>query len=144
MSNYIYSSAENSFFPLSLKDAYENAGTWPGDGVEVSDEVFSEFINPAPAGKVRGSVKDGLPAWVDEPAPSAEELVILAEKKRQSLVDTANTYINGRQWPSKLALGRLSDSEKSLFNLWLDYLDALIAIDTSAAPDISWPEIPSN
>ncbi|MEQ3426368.1 tail fiber assembly protein, partial [Citrobacter braakii] len=27
-------------------------------------------------------------------------------------------------------------------NTWMDYIDAVTAIDTSTAPDISWPELP--
>ena len=41
-----------------------------------------------------------------------------------------------------MALGRLSDEDKQSFNEWLDYMDALEAVDTSTAPDITWPEIP--
>ncbi|TYF69287.1 phage tail protein, partial [Enterobacter hormaechei] len=36
-----------------------------------------------------------------------------------------------------------SDDDKALFNEWLDYLDALKAVDTSSAADITWPEIPA-
>ncbi|HIG0354641.1 TPA: tail fiber assembly protein, partial [Enterobacter asburiae] len=28
------------------------------------------------------------------------------------------------------------------YNLWLDYLDALEAVDTSSAPNIGWPTSP--
>ncbi|QIG65665.1 tail fiber assembly protein [Salmonella phage PT1] len=36
----------------------------------------------------------------------------------------------------------MTGEELSQYNLWLDYLDALDAIDTSTAPDITWPEQP--
>ncbi|HAJ3970474.1 TPA: tail fiber assembly protein, partial [Escherichia coli] len=58
-------------------------------------------------------------------------------------ISAANGYIDGKQWPSKLALGRLNDAEKSEFNAWLDYLDALELVDTSSAPDIEWPTPPA-
>ncbi|EPP3962544.1 tail fiber assembly protein [Enterobacter kobei] len=77
------------------------------------------------------------------PEPTHEELVRQAEVKKQALINDANSYIDGNQWPSKLALGRLSDDDKALFNKWLDYLDALKAVDTSTAADITWPEIPA-
>nr|WP_105666111.1 tail fiber assembly protein [Cronobacter dublinensis] len=44
---------------------------------------------------------------------------------------------------SKLLLGRISDSEKARLNSWLDYIDALQAIDISVAPNITWPYVPS-
>ncbi|EDM2693909.1 tail fiber assembly protein, partial [Salmonella enterica subsp. enterica serovar Typhimurium] len=42
-------------------------------------------------------------------------------------------------WPGKSVLGRLKDDELTQYNLWLDYLDALEAVDVSSAPDIVWP-----
>jgi hypothetical protein len=43
------------------------------------------------------------------------------------------------QWPGKAAIGRLKETELAQYNLWLDYLDELEAIDTSVAADITWP-----
>ncbi|MFH3036165.1 tail fiber assembly protein [Enterobacter hormaechei] len=77
------------------------------------------------------------------PEPTHEELVRQAEVEKQALINDANSYIDGNQWPSKLALGRLSDDDKALFNEWLDYLDALGAVDTSTAPNITWPVPPA-
>lgn len=77
------------------------------------------------------------------PEPTHEELVRQAEVEKLTLINDANSYIDGNQWPSKLALGRLSDDDKALFNEWLDYLDALEAVDTSPAPDITWPLPPT-
>ncbi|EHU01384.1 hypothetical protein CKS_4137 [Pantoea stewartii subsp. stewartii DC283] len=51
--------------------------------------------------------------------------------------------MNSRQWPGKAALGRLKGDELAAYNTWLDYLDALYAVDTSKAPDITWPVKPT-
>jgi uncharacterized protein YggL (DUF469 family) len=51
--------------------------------------------------------------------------------------------MNNRQWPGKAVLGRLTEAEKEQYNLWLDYLGALEAVDTSSAPDINWPTPPA-
>ena len=77
-----------------------------------------------------------------EPEPTHDELVQKAEILKQTLISDANNYIDSNQWPSKLALGRLSDADKQSFNEWLDYLDALGAVDISAAPDVNWPSSP--
>ena len=77
------------------------------------------------------------------PEPTHEELVRQAEVEKQALISDANSYIDGNQWPSKLALGRLSDDDKALFTEGLEYLDALEAVDTSPAPDITWPLPPT-
>ncbi len=50
--------------------------------------------------------------------------------------------MNNKQWPGKAAIGRLKGEELAQYNLWLDYLDALDAVDPSSAPDIQWPEEP--
>ena len=61
------------FMPLELKSDYEQAGVWPKDALEVSDEVYNSFRQTPPTGKVLG-VLDGAPAWVD--APEATPLTV--------------------------------------------------------------------
>ena len=36
----------------------------------------------------------------------------------------------------------IEGDELAQYNLWLDYLDALEAVNTSTAPDITWPQQP--
>ncbi|WP_423742842.1 tail fiber assembly protein [Enterobacter roggenkampii] len=74
---------------------------------------------------------------------SADAQIKLADDEKSRLTQEANDYINSKQWPGKAAMGRLKDDEKAQYNAWLDYLDALEAVDTSKAPDITWPEIPA-
>ncbi|MDU6539174.1 tail fiber assembly protein [Mixta calida] len=62
--------------------------------------------------------------------------------EKDRLIVEANVYINDHNWPSKLALGRLSDDDKARFNAWLDYIEAVTAVDTATAPDINWPDKP--
>ncbi|TLI73090.1 tail fiber assembly protein, partial [Escherichia sp. E1130] len=71
------------------------------------------------------------------------DLISAAEAEKQNRIDQANDYMNSKQWPGKAAMGRLKDTEKAQYNLWLDYLDELEAVDTSTAPDIIWPEKPT-
>lgn len=142
MSKYIYSPSHNAFYLTVLKTEYELSGNWPEDGVEISDNLFIEYTSTPPDGKERGVGDDGMPCWVDLPEPTTEELIAAAESKRQQLINEANTCINNKQWPGKAAIGRLKGEELSQYNLWLDYLDALEAVDTSSAPDINWPVPP--
>lgn len=65
----------------------------------------------------------------------------IAEQERGSLLGIAQNAIS--IWQTKLLLGRISSSEKASLNLWLDYIDAVSAIETSKAPDIEWPVAPS-
>lgn len=138
----MYAYANNSFYPFSMREAYEVAGSWPATFIEVDDSVFDEFSAAPPVGKVRGTGGDGMPVWVDVPPPTEEELIEQAEREKQHRIDTANEFMNAKQWPGKAAIGRLKGDELAQYNLWLDYLDALDAIKTTSAPDIKWPTPP--
>ena len=141
MKNFIFSALNNAFYPLELQSRYVEAGSWPEDGIEVNDEIFKEFTGEPPVGKVRG-VKDGFPCWIDLPPPTRDELIAAAVQEKQVRTGQTNDYINDKQWPGKAAIGRLKGDELALYNLWLDYLDVLEAVDTSSAPDINWPVPP--
>lgn len=70
-----------------------------------------------------------------------DELVADAEQKKQSLIDAAMANISVIQL--KLQAGRnLTQAETTRINAVLDYIDAVEATDTSAAPDIEWPVSP--
>lgn len=139
---YLYDAVTNAFYPLAMQEDYEAAGMWPKIGVEVDEDLFASFQNPAPE-KIRTAGKDGYPAWGDIPPPTHDEQIAFAKVDKQSRIDDANDYMNSKQWPGKAAMGRLKDSEKAQYNLWLDYLDALEAVDTSTTPDIEWPRVPA-
>ncbi|EJG2385849.1 tail fiber assembly protein [Kluyvera ascorbata] len=137
----IFSPGQNKFFPVPLKTDYENAGSWPTDGIDVGYDVYLEFTANPPEGKVRGVV-DNMPAWVDKSSPTQEQLVTQAAVKQKRLITEANEYIGLKQWAGKVSLGRLSDDERAQYNAWLDYLDELEAVKPEDAPDIIWPTPP--
>ncbi|WKR71552.1 tail fiber assembly protein [Escherichia coli] len=79
--------------------------------------------------------------WVTDTEAQYGAAVDAAEAQRQSLIDTAMASISLIQL--KLQAGRkLTQTETTRLNAVLDYIDAVTATDTSAAPDINWPEIP--
>lgn len=85
MISYKYDSATNSFYPYSLKEQYEAAGSWPESGVDVDDSVYAEFY-VAPPGKMRVAGPDGFPAWADIPTPPNSEL------RKAALAALSSTY----------------------------------------------------
>lgn len=136
MKIYYYSPSENGFMPGNEKGKYVNAGTWPGDAVEVDEATFATFTQTPPEGKMLGAI-DGLPAWVDLPLPTREETIATAEQKKSELLIAAQaTIIN---WQSKLLLGVISDDEKTSLIAWLAYIDALNSVDTA---NPNWPDPP--
>ncbi|EDU1413426.1 DUF4376 domain-containing protein [Salmonella enterica] len=71
---YHYSPTQNTFYPDELKQVYIDAGTFPDDTVEVSDDVWLEFAgNHPPEGKERAAGSDNQPCWVDIPLPDIED-----------------------------------------------------------------------
>ncbi|MGR6061138.1 tail fiber assembly protein [Escherichia coli] len=143
-SNYSFSPSMNAFYENSLRETfYEIKNAWPADAVEVSDEIAATFMTVTPpTGKMLGAV-EGQPVWTDIPPLTQEQLIVAADVEKQTRIDAANAYMNGKQWPGKAAMGRLTDAEKTQYNAWLDYLDALELVDTSGAPDIEWPTPPA-
>lgn len=133
-----------SFIPGAWKvDGTYTEESWPEDAVEVSEEDAATYWRTTPpAGKILGVV-NGMPGWVDIPPPTHDELVAEAENDKQNLIERANIYMNGKQWPGKAALGRLKGDELAQYNAWLDYLDAIEAVDVTTAPEITWPVQPT-
>ncbi|KLG02819.1 tail fiber assembly protein [Enterobacter asburiae] len=143
MNKYSYSPSENAFYAVALKNTYELSGTWPADALDVSDDISVKYMAEPPMGKVRVAGADGSPVWADKPEPTHGELIAAADAEKQERIDQANDYMNSKQWPGKAAMGRLKSSEGAQYNEWLDYLDALEAVDTVSAPDIKWPRPPA-
>ncbi|MGS3579980.1 tail fiber assembly protein [Citrobacter freundii] len=130
-----YSPSLNGFLLETTAEEYDGE-----DLTEVSQDVYNQFM----AGSETQIMVAGNrgPVWKDAPVPTQEELTQAAEYERQRRINDANHFMNSKQWPGKAAIGRLKGDELTQYNLWLDYLDALEAVDTSSAPDIKWPTPP--
>lgn len=60
-----YSPRDCGFVFLSERDAYDAAGTWPEDAVEVTEDEWQMYgQQPPPPGMRRGSDDKGRPAWI--------------------------------------------------------------------------------
>ncbi|HIC1790794.1 TPA: tail fiber assembly protein [Escherichia coli] len=84
---------------------------------------------------------------VVERTQSADELKALAESRRDSLLNSARQQLVISQ--TKLLRGRiLSEDEQSALDAWLDYIDAVNALDFNSIKDkesfnaIAWPVEP--
>ena len=137
MTNYIYSASNNAFFPTSFIDAYSDFNL--SDAVEVDDSVYLEFITP-PVGKIRIAGGDGLPAWGDIPPLTKEQLIEQAEAKKQRLMADATVSMAPLQDADDI--GEATDDELLQLKAWKKYRVLLNRVDTSAAPDITWPVKP--
>ncbi|EHI3752476.1 DUF4376 domain-containing protein [Salmonella enterica] len=112
---YHYSPTQNTFYPDELKQVYIDAGTFPADTVEVSDDVWLEFAgNHPPEGKQRAAGHDNLPCWVDIPLPDIEDArsrkhdEINAWRNRQESANYTFTFDNHKWDYGKTTQERLS------------------------------------
>lgn len=137
---YLY--GNNSFYPTVMQDAYMASGTWPETGVDCDEDVFSVYAGEPPSGKLRGTDAKGMPCWIDAPSPTQNQLVAQAEAMRDQLISTAKQTIS--VWQSELQLGIISDEDKASLTAWINYIKAVQAVDTSKAPDITWPALPKS
>lgn len=113
----------------------------PENAMEITQEDYDALFEGQANGQMIATGSDGKPVLQDKPLPSHDVLVSLAEQNRQSLIDSAMQSVSVLQL--KLQAGRkLTADETSKLNAVLDYIDAVNAVDTSTAPDISWPAKP--
>lgn len=138
---YVYSPLTNGFYPRELREVYDDAGSWPDDGIAVSDVVYREYQTlPPPEGKVRAAGGDGLPVWADLPAPTNEELKADAESTLSRLMTKANLAIAPLQ--DAVDIEDATDDEIASLKDWKKYRVALNRLDLSLVPDIDWPQLP--
>ncbi|HBI9994072.1 TPA: tail fiber assembly protein, partial [Escherichia coli] len=79
--------------------------------------------------------------WVTDTEAQRSAAVDAAEAQRQSLIDAVMASISLLQL--KLQAGRkLTQAETTRLNAVLDYIDAVMATDTSNAPGVIWPVPP--
>ncbi|EFA3713558.1 tail fiber assembly protein, partial [Escherichia coli] len=91
-------------------------------------------------GKILSSV-NGMPAWADIPPPTKEELVQVAENKRQQLLSHADDVM--LDWRTELMLGEISDANRAKLSAWLTYKNDVKATDVTTDPEnINWPVPP--
>lgn len=142
MKNYLWSPSKNAFIPAGMVEDYRNAGWDIDELIPVDDAVFAEYSATPPDGKIRGISATGLPEWTDAPQLTADEQIALAERKRQTLLAQANEIT--ADWRTELELGMIDDDDKVKLTTWMKYIKAVKVVDTSTAPDVSWPTSPAD
>lgn len=138
----VYSPSQHVIYNSSFYEDYQLAGTWPADGIEISDEDAITFNGRnEPTGKML-DYQNGNLCWVDRPAPTLtkEQLVSQAEQKKASLRATADAEISWRQ--DAVDAGMATEDEGKALSAWKIYRVLLMRISTSTDPDIKWPELP--
>jgi len=63
-----------------------------------------------------------------------------AAREKSALISEANDITQA--WQTQLLLGIITDADKASLTAWMKYIQAVQAVDISAAPDIIWPKKP--
>lgn len=79
--------------------------------------------------------------WVTDVEKQKAAQIAAAVDEQAELISSANTKT--QIWQTQLMLGIITDADKTTLTEWMKYVQAVQAIDTSSAPDISWPSPPS-
>ncbi len=132
----------NNSYAVVINGIVDNIVVWDGENDWRPSE--GEVVPISGSASIGWSYSNGTFTHPPEPEKTHEELVEEANAKKNSLIVSANEFMNSKQWPGKAAIGRLKGDELAQYNAWLDYLDALEVVDTSTAPDIAWPTPPAD
>lgn len=79
--------------------------------------------------------------WVTDAAAQSAANVEAAEKQQSALINEASSTTQA--WQTQLLLGIITAADKASLTAWMKYIQAVQAVDASAAPNISWPEKPA-
>lgn len=137
MNNYKFSATTAGFYPIEMLDSYKQAGTLPADLVDVTDEIYDEFTSQPPEGKTRGSNPQGLPAWVNIPQPTPEQMRSQAAYRKQSEMAEAEDVIAPLERAVKHNMA--TDEDKVKLDAWERYSVLLSRVDVDKP---EWPTPP--
>ncbi len=136
-----------SYYVLVKDGVVINAIVWDGPGENGENEVdFGEGVTYFKIEDTDQNVgidwlyKDGQFFPPPQQQPTHDELVSLANQEKAIRLSNADSVF--LEWQTKLLLNIASDEEKQAVVNWVNYKDAVKAVDTQMAPDINWPEEP--
>lgn len=149
-----YSTDKDPGDEVSGKVAVFTDGEWTLEEDHRGETVYS--ITDAKSSTVDyiGPVRDGYTSispsgpyqkwngktWVTDTDAKQVADVAAAEQKKAALIANAQATIS--IWQTELQLGLISDEDKASLIAWMKYIKAVQAVDTSKAPDITWPNKP--
>lgn len=134
---YKFSAKKNSFYPYELIELY---GNLPSDLVSVDEKTFNKYAcEQPPAGKTLGATASGLPAWVDIPKPSNDEVIAINKIKKESLLSSVMESIKPLQYA--VDLGISTNEERERIDILKKYAVDISRVDADKVSP-SWPKNP--
>lgn len=130
-----YSPSINGFYSFEI-----NGTSIPEDAVEITDEAWLNLLKEQSEGKVIAAGENGMPLANDAPPLTSAQLIEIAESQKALLMAQATVAIAPLQ--DAVDLDEATDSENTQLTAWKKYRVLLNRVNTSMAPDITWPNKP--
>jgi len=130
-----YSKSKGGFYDKEI-----HGDNIPLDSVEITDEQWEYLLNGQTGNSVIGSDENGMPELQPLPGLTKEQQIEAANETKARFMQSAALSISPLQ--DAIDLEMATDDEKKKLNELKKYRVLLNRLDTSSAPDITWPEIP--
>lgn len=128
-----YSASSNSFYDTAINTDI------PEDAVDMTDDEWAAMLDGQAAGQIIEAGSDGKP-MLTERVLTAGEITAQTEAKKRGLRAVADSTITPLQDAADLDIA--TEAETAALAAWKQYRVLLNRVDTSTAPDISWPVQP--
>lgn len=149
-----HSTAEAPLTGLAGKVSVFRGGVWQQVADHRGETVYSTATGEAititlpgdyPAGTTLlkpATVFDkwGGMEWVTDTAAAQQAAISAADSEKAARISEANSVTQA--WQTQLMLGIITDGDKTLLTKWMQYIQAVQAVNTQDAPDIEWPQKP--
>lgn len=134
---------ENKFyFASSTGGFYQSAvhRVMPKDALEISEKTYLALLGGQSDGSEIVPDDKGLPVLAGPQGPSAAEMIAAAEAEKLRLLSVAALRIAPLQDAADLKTQ--IQGEQAALDKWKGYRVQVNRVDTAAAPDIVWPDLP--
>lgn len=93
MSDYLFSPSRVAFYAVSMREDYVTSGSWPDDGVLVSEAVHTRIMDEQSAGRIVCASAEGQPMTKAPPPPTAEELAAFERSWRDNQLGETDALV---------------------------------------------------
>ena len=138
---YFYSAQNNAFYPVSLREEYLSANSWPDDAQEITTEYHQKLMEWQGKGFIISPNEQGLPTLKNPPPLTDEEKSKAAENKKFELIQKSNEAMAPLLYA--VEFGMETPEEVTLLSKWKRYQVLLNRVDVSRPEFIDWPLVPS-
>lgn len=112
----------------------------PKDAKEITQERYIELLAGQSEGKNISHNNEGYPILLEQPKPDKNQLIDLAKKDKDNLLQWANNELQPLN--DAYELGSILPKEVERRINLMKFRVAISRIDVSLAPDIEWPQKP--